>query len=347
MKVPADVAARIRGGADLGFGMDAEDRATGGFEPWGEGTYPPPGYLPWNRLEVGNGDTFGFYWPIGREDAPPLVCTIEHDAWALRPLATSLAAAVRLHVAAWPDHDEEWAELAEDFGVPLDDARTRPRRRDVEAERANTGAGGHTYWGIQSADELLHLDPDSPALLLARAAEHRHPQALDEAERSLLRALEILPEYTAAWWELVQLRRRRRAPAAEQLEAMVNCITSPLALGPADHRKCLGWLQRMPDSADPGNADPVWLRRGRLTFAEGVRENGDYDVLAECIAAYHEQGQPLRAVRLRVRFGEMMEGETGSFRERAGFTMPAHWAALRDDLRRAGLDARLPAIPGA
>lgn len=69
--------------------------------------------------------------------------------------------------------------------------------------------------------------------------------------------------------------------------------------------------------------------------------------LAECIAAYHEQGLHLRAVRLRVVFGEMMEGETGSFRERASFTMPAHWSALRDDLRRAGLESRLPAIPGS
>lgn len=345
MKVPADVAARIRGGADLGFEIDADDRVTSGFEYWGSGTYPPPGYLAWNRPEVGNGDTFGFYWPIGREDGPPLVCTIEHDAWALRPLASSLAAAVRLHVTAWPDHGDEWAELAEDFGVPLADARMRRRRTDVETDWEYAGAGGHSYWGIQSADELLHLDRDSPALLLARAAEHRHPQAADEAERSLFRALEILPEYTAAWWELVQVRRRRRAPAAEQIEAMVNCITSPLALGWADRRKCLGWLQRLPDSADPGNTDPVWLRRGRLAFAEGTRENGDYDVLAECIAAYHEQGLHLRAVRLRVVFGEMMDGETGSFRERAGFTMPGHWAALRDDLRRAGLDSRLPAIP--
>lgn len=347
MKVPADVAGRIRDGVDLGFEIDAEGRAVSGFEAWGEGVYPPPGYLAWNRLEVGNGDTFGFYWPLGREDAPPLVCSVEHDAWALRPLASSLAAAARLHAAAWPDDSDEWAELAEDFGVPLDDARKRPHAAEPETGWKDVSVGGHLYWGIQSADELLHLDPGSPALLLARAAEHRHPQAMDEAERSLLRALEILPEYTAAWWELVQLRRRRQAPAAEQIEAMVNCITSPLAFGPADRVKCLGWLQRLPDSADPGNRDPVWLRRGRLAFVQGGRENGDYEVLSECIAAYHEQGLHLRAVRLRIVYGEMIAEETLSFRERAGFTWPAHWSALRDDLRRAGLDARLPAVPAS
>ena len=33
------------------------------------------------------------------------------------------------------------------------------------------------------------------------------------------------------------------------------------------------------------------------------------------------------------------------FRERAGFTLSGHWAALRHDLRQAGLHARLAAIP--
>jgi hypothetical protein len=345
VKVPADVAARIRGGAHLGFEMDADDRVVGGFEHWGAGEYPPPGYVAWNRLEVGNGDTYGFYWPMGREDGPPLVCTVEHDAWALRPLATSLAAAVRLHVAARPDDSDAWAELGDDFGVPLHDARRRDRRMDIERDWAYEGAGGHAYWAIQAADELLHLDPDSPALLLARAAEYRHPQVLDEAERSLVRALEILPEYTAAWWALVQVRRRRRAPAPELIDAMVSCITSPLAFGPADRRTCLGWLRRLPDAADAENRDPVWLRRARLAFAEGARDNGDYAVLDECMAEYHARGQSLRAARLRVLYGEMMGAETVSFRERAGFAWPAHWDAMREDLRRAGLDARLPAIP--
>lgn len=346
MKVPREVAERVRGGVDLGFAVDADGRAAGDFRSWGEGAYPPPGYLAWNRPEVGNGDTYGFYWPIGAEDGPPLVCTTLHDAWAVAPVATSLAALVRLQVAAAPDPDYDWAELARDFGVPVEGARKLPPRPDVEIDWGDDGAGGHTYWGVQSAGELLHLDPDSPALLLARAAEYRHPQLLDEAERLLVRALRVLPEYTAAWWELVQIRRRGRAPAAAQIEAMVNCITSPMAFGPVDRGKCLAWLKRLPDAADPQNPDPVWRRRAQLTFAQGVRENRDHEVFAECIQAYHDQGLHPRAVRLRVVLGEMMGEETVSFRERAGFTWPAHWAALRDDLRRAGLDARLPAIAG-
>jgi hypothetical protein len=90
MKVSPSLAARIREGADLGFECDADGTVTSGFEQaWGESAYPPPGYLPWNRLDVGNGDTYGFYWPLGREQQSPIVSTIMHDAWELTPLASS------------------------------------------------------------------------------------------------------------------------------------------------------------------------------------------------------------------------------------------------------------------
>src|SRR5215204_534296 len=146
MKVPRHIAERVRAGADLGFGCDDDGNVVGGFEQaWGDSAYPPPGYLPWNRLDVGNGDTYGFYWPIGREAGPPIVCTIMHDAWQLAPLASSLESAIRLHVAA--GHEcEEWLELADDFGV--DTADCVPREIDVEEE-----AGGRVpYWDVARAD---------------------------------------------------------------------------------------------------------------------------------------------------------------------------------------------------
>src|SRR5688500_9183108 len=119
--VPRNIAERVCAGVGLGFQCDERGALSGGFETGTAGgvSYPPPGYLPWNRLDVGNGDTYGFYWPIGRESSPPIVCTLVHDAWELFPLASSLESAARLHLAAghaW----EEWTELAEDFGVPVD-----------------------------------------------------------------------------------------------------------------------------------------------------------------------------------------------------------------------------------
>ena len=343
MKLASDVAARIRAGADLGFTCDDDGTVTSGFEQaWGGSAYPPPGYLPWNRLEVGNGDTYGFYWPIGAESRPPIVATIAHDEWQLMPLASSLAAAVRLHVAA--GHEcEEWLELAEEFGVATDDCTPRELDLDEEIDARVP------YWDVIRAGQLLPFDPDSPPLLVHRAreriSERRGDADLDAAEQLLLRAIEILPEYTAAWWELVQLRRWRRAAAPVLLATVVNCLTSPLAFGHFDRLKCLSWFKRLPHDGDAADADPLWLRRERLTFAEGVRDHGDYEVYAEAIEHYHEQGLSIRAVRLRVLYGELMGGETVSFRERKGLRWADYWADLRRDCERAGLHDRLDALP--
>ena len=32
------------------------------------GPYPPLGFVPFEERQLGNGDTFGLYWPIGFED---------------------------------------------------------------------------------------------------------------------------------------------------------------------------------------------------------------------------------------------------------------------------------------
>jgi hypothetical protein len=341
MKVPANLAQRIAAGADLGFTCDADGTVTNGFEQaWGDSAYPPPGYLPWNRLEVGNGDTYGFYWAIGAEGGPPVVATIAHDAWQLMPLASSLEAAIRLHVAA--GHEcEEWLELAEEFGVATDNCV--PREIDVEEE----GDARVPYWDVPRADQLLPFDADSPPLLLHRARELTRAADADlpTAEWLILRALDVLPEYTAAWWELVLLRRRRRDPAPQLLEAVVNCLTSPLAFGHFDRAKCLSWFKRLPHDGDAAGADPLWLRRDRLTFAEGVRDHGDYEVYAEAIEQYHEQGLSIRAVRLRVLYGELMGRETVSFRERKSFTWDEYRADVRRDFELAGLHDRLDALP--
>jgi hypothetical protein len=349
LKVSPSVAKAIVEGADLGFACDADGAVAGGFETGYSGTpYPPPGYLPWNRMEVGNSDTFGFYWPIGREDEPPIVCTLVHDAGELMPLASSLEAAIQLHLKADDGRDEEWLELAEEFEVEV--KRGRKKRGDEDDDDEDEPAEkGIAYWCVKSAAELLPIDPDSPSLLVQRAKELLGTASPDfaAAQGMILKALQILPEYTAAWWQLVQLRRRQKAPAPLLIDPMLNAITSPLAFGHIERQQCLAALQKLDDSADPDCVDPVWTRRKRLTFAQGVKEHDDDEVFREAIEEYHEQGLHLRAVRLRILSGELMGSETVSFRERRSFTWPAYWAALRSDVERAGLHARLIALQHA
>ena len=71
------------------------------------GPYPPLGFVPLLDAELGNGDYFGLYWPMGREDEEPLVCDMIHDEWSLVPSFSSLNVFV-----AWLElNDDDRGEL--------------------------------------------------------------------------------------------------------------------------------------------------------------------------------------------------------------------------------------------
>jgi tetratricopeptide (TPR) repeat protein len=55
-----------------------------------ERPFPPLGFLPFSEGEFGNGDSFGLYWPIGREKEEPLVAETWHDEWRVQPTYSSL-----------------------------------------------------------------------------------------------------------------------------------------------------------------------------------------------------------------------------------------------------------------
>ena len=61
-----------------------EERAA--FSP-----YPPLGFYSISESELGNGDCFGLYWPIGRESVEPIVAEVWHDEWRLVPSYSNLA----------------------------------------------------------------------------------------------------------------------------------------------------------------------------------------------------------------------------------------------------------------
>src|SRR5687768_17285823 len=49
------------------------------------GPYPPSGFLAVWDADLGNGDYFGLYWPLGREQEEPMVCDMAHDSWSMIP----------------------------------------------------------------------------------------------------------------------------------------------------------------------------------------------------------------------------------------------------------------------
>jgi tetratricopeptide (TPR) repeat protein len=54
------------------------------------GPYPSMGFLPVWNAELGNGDYYGLYWPLGREAREPVICDMLHDEWRLQPAFSSV-----------------------------------------------------------------------------------------------------------------------------------------------------------------------------------------------------------------------------------------------------------------
>lgn len=350
MRIPVGVAAAVLRGGRLGFSCQPDGSVTEGYEAgWGGGAYPPPGYLPWNILDVGNGDTYGYYWPIGLEDGPPVVCTLMHDGWELLPVAASLDGSIRLHLLTGHGDGQELIDTAREFGINIGDIAIPEPDPDQEPFPLDgppwtSGApSGIEYWGTPSASDLLPYDPNSPHVRYVAAKEAVARRDLVAAEDHLKVALAGLPEYSEALALLAQVYRQKQAHE-KAAEMLMEAITSPRCFGARDRKKLLGWLQRFGDDAVAAHYDPLWARRADLTFADGVKEKGDYQVLDELIEAYHNLGMGVRAVRLRILTGELMHFETVSFRERQGWTVEKYRLLLRADIERAGLTRRLVAV---
>jgi hypothetical protein len=288
--------------------------------------YPPVGFLQWSNIcEVGNGDYFGYYWPLGKESEVPIVCMLSHDCWALIPRASTI---------------EKLALLL-------------PWQRDLIEYRPKQGAtSGRTTLSLA---EQLAIDERSPFLLVANADAAFANSEMDKAESLYQRALAILPEYTAAQMGLVYLYRRWRKPQ-QAAGWMLEALRSPFCFWGASFwaetnlpngavnrddywRKCLLWL-RQTKPFDAIADDPLYQHRHELRYESGLAENPDYAILVKGMDDYVALGRNLDAVRLAMLYGERMSGETTPFRERNGFSQESHRLRLLKYFKAANLQPR-------
>jgi len=338
MRFPADMVELISKAKSLGIACNEHGGVSEGFDScWGDTAYPPCGYLPWKALEVGNGDTYGFYWPIGREEGPPVVCTLMHDEWAVLPVASGLREFARLHVLRHsgseedPPEDEELNALIDEVEPRMDDLSSICERAKTEEEEEY----GLPYWGAWNPEPLLEADAQSPHLLMLSGKAAIAQRRLELAEKHLLAALAVLPEYSEALG-LLALVYRQMGQHADSAAMAMEAITSPHCFGVADRKRLSGWIRQMRDSTYTGN-DPLWRMRGTLEFSQDGEGDADYSAFEPLVEAYHVAGLGQRAVRLRITVGEMMSRETAAFQERAGWSGGLWREVLRDDLKRAGI----------
>ncbi|MFZ6757875.1 hypothetical protein ACO0K9_11760 [Undibacterium sp. Ji50W] len=98
-------------------------------------SFPPLGFTPFFENELGNGDTFGLYWPIGRENIEPIVAETWHDSWQVQPTYSSLGSFLSAAKAAEDEYPEP-PTLAEDPASPralFYAAKESIKNQDVES----------------------------------------------------------------------------------------------------------------------------------------------------------------------------------------------------------------------
>lgn len=297
--------------------------------------YPPVGFFPFSG--VGNGDYFGFYWPIGKESDAPIVAFTSHDAHSLIPEYGSLPGAAMCQAAICGD--VESAELRDAFEitkVPVPGPNTVPTLSNKDHK------------------ELLELDPTSPFRNVAVGDMHLSDGNLDAAEHHYLRSIALLPEYTAAHFGLAYLYRRLRRTEASSLHLRL-ALLCPLAFWGgsfwADHilpgsfrndwaRKTLYWLQQI-KTPDPSLVDdPLYRSVGRLSLKTGLAKSEDVDVLMSLTDAYEAMADPAAASLLWMNVGERGAMETTAFRERYALTPATYATRLSRLWRSAGFGPR-------
>jgi hypothetical protein len=303
--------------------------------------YPPPGFFPF--YGIGNGDYHGYYWPIGREDGPPIIAFSSHDAWSLIPENTDIESLYRCQLAKSDDEDDSLHEYL------------------LLAETALGKAPQlHNVRGLPQDDfiGLLSLDSTSPFYLCAAADVDVANNELESAEQRYRQSLDQLPEYVAAHFGLAYLLRRLRR-GAEAAVHLRHALLGPCAFYGGSFwsdtalpgsfrndwsRKALLWLQGS-KKVDESIANDAFIQSiHKLKFQTGLAVNPDDDVLRTILDQYVAQGQYLDAAQIWRLCGDRASFETTTFRERLGMNPLTYGTRLAELLRLAGNTARADLI---
>ena len=190
----------------------------------------------------------------------------------------------------------------------------------------------HDLRGVACDDyvQLLSLDASSPYYLCAAGDVSLGQNELDAAEREYRESLAHLPEYVAAHFGLACVLRRQRR-AEEATIHLRKALVGPQAFYggsfwsdtslPGEfrndwNRKALMWLQRSKTLHESLLDDPVAKRINQLTFATGLAESPDIDILREIVEEYATADAYADAARIWQLIGDRAAMETSSFRKR-------------------------------
>ena len=166
--------------------------------------YPPLGFTPFAEGALGNGDTFGLYWPIGREASEPIVVETWHDEWRLQPHFSSLAAFLQAHAAA----EDEYV------GTPsLADDPASPRAAFLEAKELI--AQRNPEAAIALLEAALALVPEYTDALVLLHGQYVRAGRTDDAVRVAIQAIISPPSFGGPPLKALQWLRTQPVPDGE------------------------------------------------------------------------------------------------------------------------------------
>ena len=168
-----------------------------------ETPYPPLGFRPLAEGELGNGDSFGLYWPIGLEEREPIVVETWHDSWQIQPTYSSLSSFL-VALAKAEDEYPEPPSLVEDARSPR--ALFEDAKRKVQAQAV--------VEAVALLERALEVLPEYTDALCLLWAQYVRQGRIDEALAVAVKAIIAPPSFGGrAARPLRWLQERGDAPA--------------------------------------------------------------------------------------------------------------------------------------
>lgn len=166
--------------------------------------YPPLGFTPFAEGALGNGDTFGLYWPIGREAYEPIVVETWHDEWRLQPHFSSLAAFLQAYAAA-EDEYVATPSLADD---PASPRAAYLEAKEWIAQRKPDAA-------IALLEAALAIVPEYTDALTLLHGQYVRAGRIDDAVKVAIQAIISPPSFGGPPLKALQWLRTQPVPDGE------------------------------------------------------------------------------------------------------------------------------------
>lgn len=240
------------------------------------GPYPPSGFLPVNDASLGNGDYYGLYWPLGRENEEPIVCDMYHDEGRIVPVFSS----VRVFLA-WLE-----ANAGERGDVEVADAESGP----ALFERARPCiARGDVQEAIALLQRACRAVPDMADWWLALAGQLRRSGAQEQGIEAALQAYRCNWAFGAATEPVLRFVRAGRNLASFADDPIVQrSLELDAGFGGAKENRNYGLLQE---------CIAEYFARGEPVKALQVHHNRAFMLASETVAFQERYGFDLQVWR--------------------------------------------------